>query len=90
MSVAKRRLRLLIARSRPKSGSIASSAGQVEPRPAGNGLAPVWMVSCELVEELPGVTEGGLNEAVAPAGKPLAESATTLLKVPFCALTVME
>lgn len=36
-------------------------------------LAPTFSVS---VAEAPAVTDAGLNEAVAPAGRPLAESAT--------------
>ena len=35
-----------------------------------------------MAPELPGVTEGGRNEYCAPAGSPVAESVTTLLKLP--------
>jgi hypothetical protein len=47
------------------------------------------MVSVELAEVLPGVTETGENVAVAPVGSPLAASVTAPGKVPFCAAAVM-
>jgi hypothetical protein len=47
------------------------------------------MLSVELADELPGVTEAGVNVAMAPAGSPLAMRATALENVPFCAVAVM-
>jgi len=42
------------------------------------------MLSVEVADELPGVTDGGVNVPVAPVGKPEAESATAFENVPFC------
>ena len=47
------------------------------------------MVSCEITDELPGLADTGENVAVAPLGRPLADSATEPAKVPFCAAMVM-
>ena len=38
---------------------------------------------------MPGVTEGDVNVPVAPAGIPVADSATAFEKLPFCGVTVM-
>jgi hypothetical protein len=59
--------------------------------PAAAAVAPaVWILSCEVADELPGVTVACEKVAVAPGGSPLAERATGLEKVPFCAAMVME
>ena len=47
------------------------------------------MVSVEDPDVLPGVIEVGEKLAVAPVGRPLAASVTTLENVPFCAVPVM-
>jgi hypothetical protein len=52
-------------------------------------VVPVAILSVEVAEALPGVTEGGVKVPVAPVGSPEAESKTAFENVPFCALTVM-
>lgn len=47
------------------------------------------MLSVELAEELPGVTEAGEKVATAPVGRPLAVRLTALENVPFCAVAVI-
>jgi hypothetical protein len=47
------------------------------------------MLSVELADELPGVTDTGEKVATAPVGRPLAERLTGLENVPFCAVAVM-
>ena len=42
----------------------------------------VWIDSSLGAPALPGVTAGGRNDAVAPAGSPVADSVTRLLKLP--------
>ena len=77
-------------RHRPISASAEVAKGQVEPRrTAAVAVDPVWMLSVELADELPGVMEPGLNVAMAPVGIPLAERVTALENVPFCAVAVM-
>jgi hypothetical protein len=51
--------------------------------------AAVWIVSWEVADELPGMSEDGAKMAVAPAGRPLAARVTVPGKAPFCAATVM-
>jgi hypothetical protein len=47
------------------------------------------MVSMKLTAELPGVTLGGENVAVAPAGSPLAAKETVPVNDPFSGVTTM-
>jgi len=49
----------------------------------------VLMVSVDVAGELPGVTEAGVKEAVAPAGRPLAENVTVLEYEPLMGVTEM-
>lgn len=89
-SVIRRLRRLPGRKSRPVSASAGAPSGQPESLRATDAVvAAVCMVSMELAEELPGVTEVGKNEAVAPEGRPLAVSVTGLENVPFCAVAVM-
>jgi len=53
-------------------------------------VVAVLTVSVEVAAELPGVTDGGENMAVAPAGSPLAPSVIAFENAPFCGVTVME
>jgi hypothetical protein len=52
-------------------------------------MVPVAILSVEVADALPGVTEGGVKVPVAPVGMPVAESKTAFENVPFCALTVI-
>jgi hypothetical protein len=49
----------------------------------------VLMVSVDVAGELPGVTEAGVKDAVAPAGSPLAENVTVLENDPLTGVTEM-
>ncbi len=48
------------------------------------------IVSCDVADPLPGLTEAGEKVAVAPIGSPLAVRATEFGNVPLCAVTVTE
>jgi hypothetical protein len=73
--------------SNPMKARVGGIKGQSNPPAI---VLPVWMVRVELADALPGVTETGLKLAVAPAGRPVAESVTTPEKTPFCGVTAME
>jgi hypothetical protein len=47
------------------------------------------MLSVDVAEVLPGVTEGGVKMPAAPVGNPVVESATAFVNAPFCGVTVM-
>jgi hypothetical protein len=82
---------LLVAKSRPASESRVVASDQPDRLPAGLiAVDAVWILNCEVADELPGVIEGGEKVAVAPGGSPLAANITGLENVPFCAFTVME
>ena len=59
------------------------------PRRSRPVVTGTWTVSCDVADPLPGVTEGGANVAVAPAGSPLTENVTGDENVPFCAATMI-
>ena len=89
-SVIQRRRRAPV-KQRLKSGRTAAVSGQLAPcRSSLAVVAAVWMVNCEVADELPGLTDAGKKVAVAPVGSPLAVRVTVPEKVPFCALMVIE
>ena len=72
------------------TASAGASSGHVEPVGADAvAVDAVWMLSVELAEEPPGVTDAGEKVATAPVGRPLAVRLTGLENVPFCAVAVM-
>jgi hypothetical protein len=69
--------------------NAGAANGHGEPLFVKAALVATWIVSVELADELPGVSDAGENEAVAPGGSPLALNVTEPAKVPFCAITEM-
>jgi hypothetical protein len=47
------------------------------------------MLSVELTDEFPGVTDAGVKLPMAPVGSPLAERLTALENVPFCEVAMI-
>ena len=83
------RLRCLPGRkSNPIIASAGAASGHQGPLLADAVMVPVAILSVEVADALPGVTEGGVKVPVAPVGMPVAESKTAFENVPFCALTV--
>ena len=95
-SVIQRLRNLRTKKTKPRKGSVVASVIQPElpePRPltpAEAVVATVWIVNCEVADELPGVMLGGAKVAVAPVGSPLAARVTGLVNEPFCAATAIE
>jgi len=88
--VIQQRLRLPGRKKMPISASTGAASGHRRLF-AGSALAiaEVWMVSVELADVLPGVTEAGEKLAVAPVGSPLTAKVTAFENVPFCGVTAM-
>ena len=76
-----RRKRSIMPPARKAMLGAARAVGHAEGLFAAVAAAAVWTVSVLLTEPEPGVTEAGLNEAVAPGGRPLAVRVTAELKV---------
>lgn len=88
--VIQRRRFLMGRKNRPMSASTGAASGHCGFfSGVAVATAEVWMVSVEDPDVLPGVIEVGEKLAVAPVGRPLAASVTTLENVPFCAVPVM-